>query len=189
VKIEKFECDLVIVTGQEKMYNQLMSQTRNSHTKIVVLKLPRLSGSVIQNKEYRRSKQSFRLYHYLFGSNLKTNEEYIVPVLSLEIYNIAKNKIPISVKSMSETQSNYPIKVESTIISPDITYKIFAVSHATTPEEILITNAASFIQILGFDSRKQQISYRSPCSCSLSGKILIAGNYNLNSKTQFLRNN
>merc|ERR1711976_659091 len=101
-QIEAFECDLVIVIGQEKMYSRLMSLARHLHEangqNIEILKIPRSIEIVIQDLEILVLQQNFRLQYYLSSSQVsrKSHQMHIAPVSSFDIYSIIKSKNPAS---------------------------------------------------------------------------------------------
>jgi len=66
----------------------------------------------------------------------------------------------------------------------EIENTLMAILYASNPEQTLYANVAGFIQILEIDVKNQLLSYRVPNQKFFPGKILIAGNFIVNSLTQ-----
>ena len=68
-----------------------------------------------------------------------------------------------------------PLRLSEVRPGRDLVQSLVAVSHATTPEELLTTNIAGFLYITGVDVAQSTITYLAPCPGNLPGKYLLAG--------------
>lgn len=68
-----------------------------------------------------------------------------------------------------------PLRLSEVRPGRDLVQSLVAVSHATTPEELLTTNVAGFLYITAVDMAQSTITYLAPCPGNLPGKYLLAG--------------
>ena len=68
-----------------------------------------------------------------------------------------------------------PLRLSEVRVTRELTQSLLAVSHATTPEELLRTNVAGFLYVTGVDLQQGTITYLAPCPGKLPGRFLLAG--------------
>lgn len=69
-----------------------------------------------------------------------------------------------------------PLRVTPVVrLGRDLMQSLVAVSHASSPDELLSSNVAGFLYITNIDSSENTISYLAPCPGNLPGKFLITG--------------
>lgn len=68
-----------------------------------------------------------------------------------------------------------PLKLAEVRPSRELVQSLLAVSHATTPEELLTSNIAGFVYITAIDITQSTITYLAPCPGNLPGKYLLSG--------------
>jgi len=70
-----------------------------------------------------------------------------------------------------------PLRLSEVRPGRDLVQSMVAISHATTPEELLTANVAGFLYITAVDIAQATITYLAPCPGNLPGKYLLAGTH------------
>ena len=69
-----------------------------------------------------------------------------------------------------------PLRITPVIrLGRDIMQSLVAVSHASSPNELLTSNVAGFLYITNVDSTENTITYLAPCPGKLPGRFLLLG--------------
>merc|ERR1712039_35996 len=189
-QIETFECNIVIVIGKDKLYNQLLAHAQDVINKgrkgFNVVKFPISGGVVMRDVEYRKKARNLRVNNYFCGSRGTLLPVYVntVSIFTFEIYRIGGNKAPWSALPIGAIKSYEPLKISSIKICKEMENTLLAISYASNPEQTLSANVAGFIQILEIDVKNQLLSYQAPNQNPFPGKILIAGDFKVKSLTE-----
>ena len=69
-----------------------------------------------------------------------------------------------------------PLRVAPVIrLGRDLMQSLVAVSHASSPDELLSSNIAGFLYITNIDSMENTVTYLAPCPGNLPGRFLLIG--------------
>lgn len=174
--IETLKADVVLVVGQDRLHSQLRNQLR-SNKKCEVLKVTRSEGVVTRSTAFRKSTRTLRCREYFYGpqGNLMPHSQTL-RFHELKIYKIGggprapTSALPIGAQSVAD-----PLRLSEVRPGRELVQSLVAVSHATTPEELLTTNVAGFLYITAVDVAQTTITYLAPCPGNLPGKYLLAG--------------
>lgn len=170
-QIETLKCNIIIVSGHDKLYSQLSVFVRSkfdkSLRKLDVLSIKRANNLVIGNKRTRHISNNRSIEKYFFGSQVKKTSVYSVKLCCAEIH-----ADPTFTRVNHHTKINV-LTLPISFYGLNFENRIMAVSHASVPEEILVSNIAGFIKVLASNSKNKLLSYLTPCYVELPGQILI----------------
>lgn len=180
--IRALRADVVLVVGQERLYNQLHTElsSSTSSTKVIsVVKLSKSGGVVTRPKELRAAARKGRVEDYFYGPAKElAPASQTAKIGDLQVYRVGGGpKAPSSTLPLGTTSVTDPMKVSQVSNIRDILFNVVAVSHAPTPDLLLSVNVAGFIYIQDVDVGAETLTYLSPIPGGLPGKYLLSGNF------------
>eukprot|EP00798_Chlamydomonas_sp_ICE-L_P007449 gene7449-589_t len=156
--ISSLKADVVIVMEQDRLYSQLAHELK-------------------RERDERRGARDRRIKEYFYGPR-----ENLVPTSNtvrsdqLMVWRIGggarapNSALPIGAMSVSD-----PLRLSNLPANAELVESLMAVSHATTPDQILSTNVAGFMLVKDVDATKGMVTYMSPCPGALPGRYMITG--------------
>ncbi|BDA46117.1 Protein CLP1 homolog [Coccomyxa sp. Obi] len=176
--IETFKADVVLVVGNERLYNQLKNHLR-ARPEVSVVRLHKSGGVVERSPGVRKQARTRRVREYFYGvrGDLSPHSQ-TVSFESLRFFRIGGGpRAPSSALPLGATSVADPLRVTAlTQLTGDLQNSIVAVSHANTPDQLLSVSVAGFLYITNVDKDQRTITYLAPCPGPLPGKYLLTGN-------------
>ncbi|XP_069192677.1 protein CLP1 homolog isoform X1 [Procambarus clarkii] len=167
---QAFEVDVIIVLGQERLYNELAREI--SFIKIVFL--PKSGGVVERTPALRAAARDNRIRHYYYGLHTKYHSHsFEVKMSDLTIYKIGSPAIPDSCMPADFKHDDHVTKLVPVEPGVKLKHHILAVSLATKPENLLTSNVAGFICVLDVDEESKMLKVLSPQPKPLPKTILL----------------
>ncbi|CAL5227893.1 g10934 [Coccomyxa viridis] len=176
--ISALRADVVLVLGQERLFNQLKTHLR-AQQRVSVVRLHSSGGVVSRTPPVRKQARMQRVKEYFYGvrGDLSPHSQTI-RLDDLRIYRIGGGpRAPTSALPIGASSVADPIRVTPVSASLDLMHSMLAVSHAATPDQLLSVNVAGFVLITDVDIVQRTITYLAPCPGSLPGRYLIAGSF------------
>ncbi|WOL08760.1 hypothetical protein Cni_G17513 [Canna indica] len=174
--IDTFNCDVVLVLGQEKLCSMLKDVLKNK-PKVDVVKLHKSGGVVLRNQKVRQKSRSLRIREYFYGlTNDLSPHSNIVNFTDISVYRIGggpqapRSALPIGAEPVAD-----PTRVVAVNINRDLLHLVLAVSYAKEPDQIISSNVAGYIYVTDIDIQRKKITYLAPCPGELPSKLLIVG--------------
>ncbi|KAJ5066925.1 polyribonucleotide 5'-hydroxyl-kinase clp1 [Anaeramoeba ignava] len=150
--------------------------------KVDVIHLLKSGGVKFQSKQFRKKYRFQKIRDYFYGTDQKLNPySFEISFLELKFYTISDFIVPKSALPIGRRSTLDPVRVNRTDPNESFQSSIVAVSFANidggelTSSDIKYSNIAGFIFISQVDTQKQKLSYLSPSSVTLPGKIVIVG--------------
>jgi polyribonucleotide 5'-hydroxyl-kinase len=179
--IEKFNIDVVLVVGHDRLYSQLSTSCRSRQTaagqQVQVVKLPKSGGVVTRDSSYRKTSREKSIHAYFYGLKRELSPfSRSVQISQLQVYRVGGGfKAPLSALPIGSTKQEDTMKVTAITITRELTHSLLAVSHCIEPGDLLHSNVAGFIHITEVDLQKGVVTYLSPSPDPLPSPVLIAG--------------
>ena len=175
--IETMKVDVVLVVGQERLFNQLQTQLKPSGVSVV--KLAKSGGVVTRTKELRATARKVRVEDYFYGPAKELfPSSQTAKIEDLKIYRVGGGpKAPSSALPIGAASISDPLKVSLISNLRDVLFNVVAVSHADSADLLLSVNVAGFIYIQDVDMTNGTLTYLAPCPGQLPGNLLLAGNF------------
>jgi len=169
--VKEFEIDIVIVLDQERLFKEL----ERDLPKFVKCVLQPKSGGVIERTpEFRTDARQRATRKYFNGAKgTLFPHSFDVKLADIKLYkvgvpNLASSCLPAGMKAEEHSLKLVPIKAGSSIMS-----KVFSVSMANSPEEVVDKNVCGFVVIQGVDLDRGTITVLSPSPRPLPKSILL----------------
>lgn len=174
---KSFKVNVILVVGQEKLYNELQTSADIKELGTTVIKLNKSPGVVSRLPAARRDVRNtmFREYFYGTAGDLCPHEVK-VPFHEIMIYRVGgtlrapTSALPIGQKSLLDP--NRCVKVD---ITSDLKHCVLGVSHATKADELLTTNVAGFVLVKDVDVQGQRLTVLAPAAGKLPFRFLLFG--------------
>ncbi|KAL6754165.1 Pre-mRNA cleavage complex II protein Clp1-domain-containing protein [Haematococcus lacustris] len=176
--IQAFQADVVVVLEQDRLYSQL-SQEFKGRPSVQVYKLDKSGGCVKRERDERRLARDRRVREYFYGSPYGSLQPVTNTVRAdqLLVFRVGGGpKAPSSALPIGAVASaGDPLKVTHVPATSELMQSVLAVSHATSPDQLLSANVAGFILIKEVDVARGTVTYLAPCPGPLPGRYLLAG--------------
>ena len=176
---EVLKVNTVVVIGQDRLHAQLKKRLGSGSGKVAVVKVAKSDGVVLRSKEQRQEARQRRVEEYFYGLR-----KDLMPVSqtakfeNLEVYRVGGGpKAPRSALPIGATSVSDPLKISKVGDFRDILNCMVAISHASSPEELLNANVAGFIYVQDVDVEKGTVTYLSPRDGALPSTLMLAGTY------------
>ncbi|XP_074558927.1 protein CLP1 homolog [Curcuma longa] len=174
--IDTFNCDVILVLGQEKLCSML-KEVLKTKPKVDVVKLHKSGGIVLRNQKVRQKTRSLKIREYFYGPvNDLSPHSNIVNFSDISVYRIGggpqapRSALPIGAEPVAD-----PTRVVAVNINRDLLHLVLAVSYAKEPDQIISSNVAGYIYVTDIDVVRKKITYLAPCPGELPSKLLIVG--------------
>ena len=184
--ISAFKADVVLVMGQDRLLSDLKRDMARDAPATNILKIPTSGGASQRTREFRKRTRDGKIREYFYGSSgmIARGAGLSPPTLvvsfdDVELYR-GPTKDDISDESMrpvgksSLLDANRARRVEPTV---SLQHSLVGVSHAASPDEMLVTNVAGFVHVQQVDVEKRRITLLCPqgAGASLPSKLLLVG--------------
>lgn len=175
--IQTLKADVVLVVGQERLFNQLQTELKSSGVSVV--KLSKSGGVVTRTKELRATARKARVEDYFYGPMKELSPaSQTAKIDDFKIYRVGGGpKAPSSALPIGSASISDPLKVSVVSNLRDVLFTIVAVSHADSADLLLSVNVAGFIYIQDVDVTSGTLTYLAPCPGPLPGNLMLAGNF------------
>ncbi|KAL3631306.1 Protein CLP1 [Castilleja foliolosa] len=182
--IETLNATVVLVLGQEKLWNMLRDALKNK-SNVDVVKLQKSGGVVPRNAKAREEARTFRIREYFYGlANDLLPHSITANFSDLCIYKVGGGpQAPRSALPAGAEPTAKPTRLIPVIVNRNLLHSVLAVSFAKEPDEILSSNVAGFIWITDINVQSKKVRYLAPSAGSHPGKYLIMGSLTANTET------
>jgi len=177
-QMESFFCDVVVVIGHDKLYQNLIFHAAHlpdfCRHKFDIVKLPRSGGVVFRCLSFRREERIYRIQKYFIEFEFKEISFSLNTVVlsSIDVHKIMMKRttmtaLPISMRSLKT------FDIHRINMNMNMEKIILALSHGMTPEEVFIASIAGFLQVSNIDNEKKLISFYQSNKHQIPGTMLI----------------
>ncbi|XP_014239410.1 protein CLP1 homolog [Cimex lectularius] len=169
---QAFEVDIILVLGQEKLYNELVRDMPNF---VKVVLLPKSGGVVVRTKEFRSEGRDSQVRQYFYGKRTSLHpHSFDVKWSDLKIYKIGAPPLPDSCMPLGMKAEDNMTKLVLVQPGPSLLHHLLAVSFASSPEDdIITTNIAGYICVTNVDVDNQTLTVLSPQPRPLPDTLFI----------------
>jgi len=174
--IELFEIDVILVLGDERLYNQLKGT--EGVVDRVVAKLAKSGGVVTRDNVYRRKLRMKSIRNYFYGpaKELCPHQQYF-SFEELKIFRVGggpqapSSALPLGSKRLMDPNRLVPVDLCIDALS----HHILAICFTDDEKELLSENVVGFLHILNVDSQKSQVTCLAPSADSLPFSCCLTG--------------
>ncbi|XP_049289666.1 protein CLP1 homolog [Anopheles funestus] len=170
--VKAFEVSAIFVLDQERLYNELLRDTKET---VQVIFLPKSGGVVERTKSQRTEARDQRIREYFYGSKMPFfPHSFDVKFSDIKIFKVGSPPLPDSCLPLGmKAEDNYT-KLVAVMPGPQLLHHILAVSFAeSTEENVIQTNVAGFICVTNVNMEKQVLTVLSPQPRPLPQTILL----------------
>ena len=151
-----FDVDVILVLDKERLFNDLNKDLAGL-AKVVYL--PKSGGAVERSRSMRSQARDRRIRDYFYGSKIKYHPHvFDVPYSRLRIYKIGVPALPDSCMPIDMKINDHRTKLVKVDPSPKLTNRVLALSLAESPGQIINSNVAGFIVVLGVNEPNRTVS-------------------------------
>ncbi|KAH7278906.1 hypothetical protein KP509_38G063700 [Ceratopteris richardii] len=174
--IESFNADVILVLGQEKLYSMLRDKFK-SNPGMDIVKLHKSGGVVARSSKFRQRMRNVKTREYFYGlSNDLAPHAASISFNDVQVFRIGGGpQAPRSALPIGAEPTADPTRIVPVTISHDLLHSVLAVSYASEPDQLLISNVAGFIYVTEIDVARKRLSYVAPCPGPLPNNLLVAG--------------
>ena len=170
-----FNVDVIIVLGDERLYNELKSDNNIKHSQVI--KLNKSGGVVVRSDKEKNLIRNQLIRQYFYGiSNELSPHTQVIHWREIEIYRlgggyIAPNTaLPIGGKRLVNQN-----KLTRIYPSNELLHSCMAISHTNAVDQILNVNVAGYVYCSAVDMNKKTITILTPAPGQLPSKLLLYG--------------
>eukprot|EP00696_Hemimastix_kukwesjijk_P013292 gnl/Hemi2/26655_TR8946_c0_g2_i1.p1 gnl/Hemi2/26655_TR8946_c0_g2~~gnl/Hemi2/26655_TR8946_c0_g2_i1.p1 ORF type:complete len:425 (+),score=95.46 gnl/Hemi2/26655_TR8946_c0_g2_i1:71-1345(+) len=173
--IEIFKPTVVLVLGHERLHVDLKRDFGAENMDIV--KLTKSGGVVTRDTAYRKKARMNRIHEYFYSpkgdlcphsTKLDFGEVSIFSVAGAS--KAPSTALPAGTRSILD-----PCRLVRVNPGRDLLHSVLAVSHASRPEDLLMSNVAGFIYVSEVDVERQMFHVLTPCPGPLPSDKLLVG--------------
>lgn len=160
---QAFEVDVIVVLDQERVYNDLV---RDMPKFVKVVWQPKSGGVVERNQEQRMEAGDKRVKEYFYGPNNNffphsfgvKFSDLKDKIFKIGAPSLPDSCMPLGMKSDDNKTKLVPVKPSQR----DLLNNLLAVSFATNPEDLIVTNAAGFVCVTDINVEEEKLTVLSP---------------------------
>ncbi|GLC38630.1 hypothetical protein PLESTB_000454200 [Pleodorina starrii] len=176
--IQTFQCDVVLVMEQDRLYAQLQQDLKASCPRTTILKLAKSGGAVKREGDERRSAREQRVREYFYGTPRTPLQPatQTIRAADLAVYRIGSGpRAPNTALPLGAVSLADPLRLQNLPPSLEQLQCLLAVSHASTPDQILNANVAGFVLVKDVDTARGLVTVTAPAAGPLPGRYLLVG--------------
>jgi len=160
--IEKFHCDIILVLGNDPLYENLRSKYNKGD--VTVCKVPKSSGVVVRNPDFRRKARFERFKEYFYGS-----------LGELKPHSLTISFDDVVLLKPSLNQDSNTISLIQMRPTEELVNSVVGVSHTKEHENVMSSNLAGYLVIEKVNIAQKNITVLSPSSGPLPFKYILVG--------------
>ncbi|EFJ41740.1 hypothetical protein VOLCADRAFT_67961, partial [Volvox carteri f. nagariensis] len=176
--IQTFQCDVVLVMEQDRLHATLQQDLKATCPRTTILKLAKSGGAVKREGDERRGAREQRVREYFYGTSRTPLQPatQTIRATDLAVYRIgAGPRAPNTALPLGAVSLADPLRLQNLPPSLEQLQGLLAVSHATTPDQILNSNVAGFVLVKDVDTARGTVTVTAPAAGPLPGRYLILG--------------
>lgn len=170
-----FNCDVVIVLGNERLYNELKSDGNIKRS--TTIKLNKSGGVVVRTDKQKQQLRNNAIRQYFYGLNNELSPHtQVIHWREIEIYRlgggyIAPNTaLPIGGKRLIDHN-----KLTRIYPSNELLHSIMAISYTSAVDQLVQSNVAGYVYCSAVDMNKKTVTLLTPAPGQLPSKLLLYG--------------
>ncbi|GLI69742.1 hypothetical protein VaNZ11_014420 [Volvox africanus] len=176
--IQAFQCDVVLVVEQDRLYATLQQDLKVTCPRTNILKLAKSGGAVKREGDERRGAREQRIREYFYGTARTPLQPatQTIRATDLAVYRMGTGpRAPSTTLPVGSASLADPLRLQNLPPSLEQLQCLLAVSHAATPDQILNANVAGFVLVKDVDTARGTLTITAPAPGPLPGRYLIMG--------------
>ncbi|GIM12091.1 hypothetical protein Vretimale_15520 [Volvox reticuliferus] len=176
--IQTFQCDVVLVVEQDRLYATLQQDLKVTCPRTTILKLAKSGGAVKREGDERRGAREQRIREYFYGTARTPLQPatQTIRATDIAVYRIGTGpRAPSTTLPVGSASLADPLRLQNLPPSLEQLQCVLAVSHAATPDQILNANIAGFVLVKDVDTARGAVTITAPAPGPLPGRYLVMG--------------
>lgn len=177
--ISVFQVDVVLVVGDNELYNKLTHHYQADS--VTVMDLPKPSGAKYRQRQSRQRARAQRVRRYFYGCRGERQpHRFTVPLAELNgrLHRIGvgpKHTLPLKHNSVTRSLGAWPL-FPGNGIDETLRHCVLGISRAEGPEGLLLADVAGLLYVEDVDEADQTLTYISRRPDGLGAEeYLLAG--------------